>query len=67
MNGASGYDTLLDLYGPDCQLVTSDDDGGSGLSARLTTTLPETGIYTIIARAMAVEPDLTTLFSVIAN
>jgi hypothetical protein len=53
MNGNNGYDTVLELFGPGCSSVASNDDGGPGLSSLLQTTLPSSGTYTIIARGFA--------------
>ncbi|NWF68243.1 MAG: pre-peptidase C-terminal domain-containing protein [Chloroflexi bacterium] len=49
-----GFDTYLELYGPDGTLLTSNDDGGSGLNSLIEDfTLPESGTYTIVARSFA--------------
>ncbi|MFB6142300.1 MAG: PPC domain-containing protein [Halorientalis sp.] len=42
-------DTFLLLSGPDGTTVAENDDGGSGLNSEITTTLPESGTYTIWA------------------
>ncbi len=45
-------DTYLELYGPDGALLITDDDSGEGFFALIENyTLPDTGTYTIIARA----------------
>jgi hypothetical protein len=45
-------DTYLELYGPGGNLLTQDDDSGSGLSALISYyTLPQTGTYRIVASA----------------
>ncbi len=42
------YDTYLYLLDEDCQVVASDDDGGTGLLSRIVYTIPRTGVYTIV-------------------
>lgn len=45
-------DTYLELYGPDGEELVRDDDSGEGLFALIDGyVLPETGTYTIVARA----------------
>ncbi len=49
---SSDFDTYLELYGPDGQEVTRNDDGGPGLNSLIeNVTLPTSGTYTIIARS----------------
>lgn len=59
MDAAAGsaLDPYLELYGPDGELITEDDDsGGSFLSALIEGfELPEDGIYTIVARTFGGE------------
>lgn len=43
----SEFDTYLILADPDGNVVTEDDDGGSGLNSQITWTLGQTGEYTI--------------------
>ena len=50
MTGINNYDTYLELYGPNCQQITTNDDGAGYPNARIQTTLNQTGTYTIIAR-----------------
>jgi hypothetical protein len=44
----ANFDPYLILYGPRGQEIGRDDDGGEGLNARLTISLPENGLYTIV-------------------
>lgn len=49
---SSDFDTYLELYGPNGQEVTRNDDGGPGLNSLIEDfTLPTSGTYTIIARS----------------
>jgi hypothetical protein len=41
------FDSQIRLLNLDGELLTEDDDSGEGMSAQVTFTLPETGIYTI--------------------
>lgn len=51
LEGIDGFDTLLELYGPDQELLIMDDDSGADFSAYIDGfTLPTTGEYFIIAR-----------------
>jgi hypothetical protein len=51
LNGASGFDTYLQLMAPNGSEETHDDDGGPGLNSLISNhTLARTGTYTIIAR-----------------
>ncbi|MDH3207781.1 MAG: PPC domain-containing protein [Gemmatimonadota bacterium] len=43
------FDSYLYLVGPGLVEPLSDDDGGDGTNSQITTTLPETGTYRIIA------------------
>ena len=45
---AASFDTYLYLLNEDCQVIASNDDGGSGLLSRIAITLPTTGVYTIV-------------------
>ena len=47
------FDTYLYLIAPDCSTVTYDDDGGSGLLSRISTTLSTTGTYTIVVTSFS--------------
>ncbi|MFQ3567423.1 MAG: pre-peptidase C-terminal domain-containing protein [Aggregatilineales bacterium] len=50
------FDTYLILIGPDGVQVTSDDDSGDGFNARIENfLLPQSGIYTIVARGWSLE------------
>jgi hypothetical protein len=45
---SSAFDPIVNLYDPDCALVTyNEDSGADGTDARITTTTDRTGIYTI--------------------
>lgn len=44
----SDFDSYLSLYGPDGEVLATDDDGGAGLDAAITTTLPVTGSYVAV-------------------
>jgi len=50
---ADDYDSYLYLVGPGMLDPRTDDDGGDGLNARLTVTLPEDGTYRIVASALS--------------
>ena len=45
------FDAFLWLYDSARQVVTTDDDGGGGTDARIELTLPETGLYYVLANA----------------
>src|SRR5206468_12470148 len=45
------FDTELELFGPQGDLVARDDDGGSGRDARLTALLTERGRYLVRVHA----------------
>ena len=60
------YDTFLELYDEDCELLAQDDDGGNGLNSRLSRSLPagsyfvgvssfgigQRGSYTLLAQCV---------------
>ncbi|MBN1179963.1 MAG: pre-peptidase C-terminal domain-containing protein, partial [Anaerolineae bacterium] len=49
-------DTYLELYGPTGLALTTDDDGGPGLNARIRYyVLPSNGTYTIVARGLSLQ------------
>jgi hypothetical protein len=50
---AGDFDTYLYLLSPDCTLLLSDDDSGEGLLSVLQTTLPTTGVYTVVVTSWA--------------
>lgn len=50
---SADIDTLLVLAGPDGTVVAEDDDGGTGFDSELTTTLSQTGTYTIWATSFS--------------
>lgn len=51
---STDFDTYLELYGPDGQVVTTNDDGGQGLNSLIENfVLPANGTYTIVARSFA--------------
>lgn len=50
---APGFDSLLILNRNTGAVVAQDDDGGGGQNARITVTLPRTGIYVIVATPFA--------------
>ncbi len=51
---SADFDTYLELYGPDGQVVTTNDDGGQGLNSLIDNfVLPADGTYTIVARSFA--------------
>ncbi|WP_370324635.1 cell wall-binding repeat-containing protein [Euzebya sp.] len=43
-----GTDPVLDVYDPQGTLVATDDDGGGFPNARITYTLPTTGVYEVV-------------------
>ena len=45
---AAAFNSYLYLLDEDCQVVASDDDGGSEELSRIVYTLPRTGVYTIV-------------------
>lgn len=47
------WDSYLFLYGPDGQLVMSDDDSGGNLQARIVTTLATSGPFTVVATSFS--------------
>ncbi len=50
---SDNYDTYLELRGPDGVVVAQDDDGAGNLDSLISTTLPASGEYTIVARAFS--------------
>ncbi len=50
---SSEVDAYLILLGPDGQDLAQDDDSGGRTNARLATTLPENGTYTVLANSYA--------------
>ena len=48
--GVDGFDTWMELIGPDGTSIDTDDDSGTGADARIEAVLPETGDYTILVR-----------------
>jgi hypothetical protein len=42
------FDTYLYLLAPDCSVEASDDDGGTSLLSRISTTLAYSGVYTVV-------------------
>lgn len=46
--GSEDFDPLLRLRAPDGREIATDDDGGPGLYANLSLSLPESGDYTIV-------------------
>jgi len=49
------FDAMLYLMGPGLSGALSNDDGGGGCHARITTILPESGTYRIIASSLSSE------------
>lgn len=48
---SNNMDSYLELYAPNGQRIASNDDGGSNLNSRIyLSRLPQSGIYTIVAR-----------------
>jgi uncharacterized protein (TIGR03437 family) len=63
---STDFDALLGLYGPDGNLVTSDDNGGGGTNSRIPAgsgflTLQTSGTYTIVASSKGLQPGGFTL------
>ncbi len=54
------YLHLALLRAPSARLVGSDDDGGTGVSARLVATLPEDGEYLVVASALTASGSSTS-------
>lgn len=52
INMDAGFDTYLELYGPDGREIARNDDY-NGLNSQINVTLPGAGMYTIIARAFS--------------
>lgn len=48
--GSTGLDPYLELYGPDGELLASDDDGGGMLGSRIQVRLPASGTYGVRVR-----------------
>lgn len=46
------FDPIVDIYGPDGNLFTSDDDSGEGLNALIDTPLFADGVYIVVVRAI---------------
>lgn len=56
LNGGTLEDSYLELFGPDGDLLTHDDDSGPDLDSLISGfVLPETGEYTIVARGFGEE------------
>lgn len=49
---SSDFDTYLGLANETGTFVREDDDGGGGTNSRITVTLPETGLYIILANSV---------------
>ncbi len=52
VDGAIGVDTKMELFTPDGNFLTSDDDSGHGLDAEIALELPVTGAYRVQASAV---------------
>ncbi len=50
---AAGFDTFINLIGPDGTLVASDDDSGGGTNSRIVLRLAAAGAYRIEATAFS--------------
>ena len=50
---SSAFDSYMYLRNQNGQSIAHDDDGGGGLNARITQTLPYTGMYQIVANTLA--------------
>jgi CHAT domain-containing protein/Flp pilus assembly protein TadD len=50
---SNDFDASLLLRSPDDVLIALDDDGGGGINARITLTLPTAGTYSILANSFA--------------
>jgi hypothetical protein len=55
LDGIGGWDTLLELIGPDGSREDVDDDGGPDLNSWLSRRLNQTGTYTVMARPLSSE------------
>jgi hypothetical protein len=42
---SDAFDTVIDLHGPDGELLRSDDDGGEGTNSRIVVSIPRGGEY----------------------
>jgi serine protease Do len=47
------FDPMVYLDGPGLDGALVDDDGGGGLNSRLEVTLPESGVYRVVASALS--------------
>jgi len=48
------FDSFLYLMGPGLEVPLDDDDGGGACHSRITLTLPETGVYTLVVTALGI-------------
>ena len=49
---STAFDTYLGLANETGSFIVEDDDGGGGTNSRITTTLPQTGLYIILANSV---------------
>ena len=50
---SADFDTFLELYGPNLLRVAMDDDSGGETNSQISSVvLPQSGIYSIVARAL---------------
>lgn len=60
MNGTGGLDAYLGLLDPADNVIAEDDDSAGGMNAQITVTLPESGVYVIVATRNGLDEGKTT-------